>query len=308
MDRHGARIANILVGNDPDEALFEWTMQGPRIWFHDPCEIALSGADLDAWIGSLPIPRGRLIEVPAGSILQYRGRRSGCRGYLAIRGGLRVEPILGSRSTIDGDWASGILARPLQKGDRIELLHATEDSSSARAVLSSRFGTGLGLTAHALDRVVALRYIPSRRAQQSAQQGLLERFGGLFHVSQDMSRQGIVLDGPDVQEHELSSELTAGVAFGTIQLLPSGRPVLLGADRQPTGGYPMLGTIITVDHSAMAQLCPGDRVKLVAAGLESAIEAQRVQRCQEAQLRVARAGISPRFREWSGQAAVYNFC
>ena len=126
MDLHAFRTANILVGNDPDEAGLEMTVMGAELTFTDPAVVAITGADMGATLNGNRTAMYRALPVQAGDILKFGFAMKGCRTYLAVRGGIGVEPVMGSRATMLGKNFGGFKGRKLQKDDRLEIRPCTE--------------------------------------------------------------------------------------------------------------------------------------------------------------------------------------
>ena len=118
MDLHSLRIANILVGNEMNEAGLEVTLIGPDITFKEDEVISITGADLSPMLDGTPIPMYCALSVKKGQHLHFGPRKTGCRAYIAFAGGLDIEPMYGSRST----WVRvniGPVDHALKKGDTI---------------------------------------------------------------------------------------------------------------------------------------------------------------------------------------------
>lgn len=267
LDAVALRLANALVGNEPGAAGLEITLKGPRLAFDEACLIALGGADLSAELDGKPLPPWQAAKVGKGSVLSFGRRVSGCRCYLAVAGGIAVDLVLGSRSTHLRSRIGGLQGRALQAGDRL-LLGRTRMAPA-----------GLALPAGALDafyRRDALRVVPGPHADCLADPGAL--FGPAYRLSARSDRMGYQLDGPAVALKDKAELDSHAVATGALQVLPSGTPVVLLADRQTTGGYPLAGVVASADLHLLGQLKPGDELRFAAVKVD---EAQRALRAQE---------------------------
>jgi biotin-dependent carboxylase-like uncharacterized protein len=260
MDEPAWRLANALVGNHDGEAALEITLAGPTLRFQRDAVIALTGAVIEARADGQALPPWTSCFLPAGTQLRLGGMRHGCRSYLAVRGGFDAAPVLGSRSTDLHAHIGPLEGRALQAGDVIDI-GVREPAAwfrPAQAVQTLRWG---------LDPQPWLDYarVPlgllrghHHGALDDASQRAL--FTQRFVVSKDSNRTGSRMDGALLQlEHplELVSEATLP---GTLQLPPSGQPILLLAEAPVTGGYPRIGQLAAVDLPRIAQRQPGDAV------------------------------------------------
>jgi antagonist of KipI len=278
MDRAAARWANRIVGNADTAAVLEITLRGPTLQFTGGCWLALAGSELDAHLDAQPLPVGSLAWAPAGSRLTLGAVRGGCRSYLALAGGLDVPVVLGSRSTALRAGFGGWGGRPLQKGDALPV--------GVPSLPAPRAAARVQVSSWRVDPAIrwarsfaALRLVASDELPPDCLAALQARE---FTVSPQSDRMGLRLAGAALAPPAQDLRLSAGLAFGSVQLPPDGRPIILGADRQPTGGYALLGTVATVDHGKLAQLCPGARVAFARLTLEEARAALYREQAQEA--------------------------
>jgi len=280
MDEPALRLAQALVGNHGDEAALEITLAGPTLRFRHDAVIALTGGIIEARADGQALPPWTCCFLPAGTLLRLGGMRHGCRSYLAVRGGFDIPPVLGSRST-DLHAAIGPLdGRPLRADDLLPT--GTHDPApwfrATRHVQALRWG---------LDPQPWLDYARApltllRGHHYDALDDVSQRalFKQPFVVSKDSNRTGSRLDGPRLalrRPLELISEATLP---GTLQLPPSGHPILLLAEAPVTGGYPRIGQLATVDLPRLAQRRPGDALCFREIAMDEALE--RLQAREEA--------------------------
>ena len=251
-DAIAARIANLLVGNAESEAGLELTMIGPEIEFLSDGLIALGGAEFAGCAAWQPV------RVTAGQRIKFGAALSGCRGFLAIAGGLDVPPELGSRSTYARAGIGGWAGRALQAGDELPV------NAKSRAV-----GTRWWL-----DRRILPEYgpAPMLRVLAGAQ---AEEFDGAWcdqewKVTPQSDRMGMRLAGVALKRTGGRELLSSAVAPGTVQVPPDGQPIVLLADAQTIGGYPQLANVINVDLPLLAQVRPGGVVRFKPVSLEDA--------------------------------------
>lgn len=254
-DPAAAIAANLLAGNPPDAAVLEFTLTGPTLHFPGETVVALGGGEFSGF------PTWRPVQIPADTTLAVGHALRGCRGYLAVAGGIDVPALLGSRSTHLAAGFGGLAGRPLAAGDRLRLGPAPPPPADFRFRLSSAL---LPLP----STPARLRLIPEPGLAANA-----IPWGQLYRVSARSDRMGLRLEGAGVRG--VGDGVSRGVVPGTVQVPPDGQPILLGADCQTIGGYPVLGHVITADLRLAAQLRPGDRLCFEPATLAEAHTAWR---------------------------------
>lgn len=258
LDPEAAAVANRLLGNDPDAAVLELTLQGPTLKLAEPATIAIVGAMIAATSNGHLLPGQRPLAVPAGE-LKLGGIREGIRAWLSVAGGFDLPAILGSRSTDLRGGFGGKEGRALRAGDLLPL------GKSAPADTAAPQSAAWWIGADDYDCGIArpLRYVSSGHPAAAA---LAER---AWSVSADANRQGMRLRGeplPSIPHHNVSEP----VAVGCIQLPTDGQPIILLADAQTVGGYPRLGYVIAADLPRLAQAGPGALLAFTAIGMEEA--------------------------------------
>ncbi|MGP3959050.1 biotin-dependent carboxyltransferase family protein [Nonomuraea sp. 3N208] len=243
-DAASLRLANRLVGNAEGTAGIELTFGMARLRFRAGAWVALAGAAVPAG----PVQgagMGVPFWVPEGAELRLGMPEWGLRTYLAVRGGIAVEPVLGSRST---DSLSGLGPEPLRAGTLLPV-------GRPEGVIS------VDLAPLPEPRPAVLRVLPGPRDDWFAHEALEEMCARPYTVSQDSNRVGVRLRGPELaraKEGELPSE---GMVAGAVQVPPSGQPIVFLADHPPTGGYPVIAVVRAADLAVAAQLRPGDEVR-----------------------------------------------
>ncbi|MEZ5462143.1 biotin-dependent carboxyltransferase family protein [Dokdonella sp.] len=283
MDPYSSSAANILLGNPEDSAVIEITLSGPQLVFDSAARIALCGASIDARVDTHVLPCWRRIELPAGSVLTLGPCRKGARAYLAVAGGIRVPPVLGSASTDLRSGFGGLHGRCLRAGDELQLLDKTA------GVRQLHVDTRWVDPAEDLDLegVARIRVLPGRDHLKNTD-ALHESD---WQVDAASNRQGLRLSGTRLEIASERERISEPVMPGTVQLPPDGQPIILMADAQTHGGYPRIAHAIRADQPRLAQLRPGERFRLVAC---TPLEAQRAlheQRQRLARIRVAMEGI-----------------
>lgn len=275
MDRFAARVANTLLGNGDNAVVLEIALGGARLRVTETQWFALTGADLDADIDGEAMPLCRPVVVEAGCIIRFRQARRGCRAYLAVQGGFSIEPVLGSAATDARSGFGGHHGRWLQRGDAIAyragMAHNARAFAWRTAWANPDFGDDQPLPFISGDAWPLL--------SAEYRTAWLQR---PWLVSKDSDRMGIRLADALPLPEALASVLSSAVAFGSVQLPPDGRPIILAADRQTTGGYPLIGTLSGLARSRLAQCKPGDTLQFAMIDLQ---DAQRRCRTQETTFR-----------------------
>lgn len=246
-------VANAAVGNERGAAAIEMTLLGASFRALDDCVVAVTGADMGVGINwPRPLRRGEILRFgPAEP-------RTGIRTYVAIGGGIDVPVILGSRSTCLVGGFGGLDGRALRLGDVIRNLPAGSGGGHVRAAPEGSYE-------QPLVRIVGGRY-------RDAVSALVQE---TWRVSARADRQGMRLDGPSIAAPADGTILSQPVTWGTVQLPADGAPIVLLADAQTVGGYPVLGVVITADLHLIGQLGPGDEVRFELVSIAAAQGALR---------------------------------
>jgi len=286
LDSFALRVANLLVGNDENAAGLEITLGGLRLRFEDERIVAWCGGEFDVQIGSRALPAGHVAHVQAGDELKFGRPQIGCRAWLAISGGIDVPVVLGSRSTDLHASFGGIDGRALRDGDQLSLGDCRQSQTATEDI--SSWGGPHDWVSPA-KRYPALRFVRgvdwSRFDDVTIQRFTIHE----FKVSPDSDRMGVRLDGPELKPADKTDLISEAVAPGTIQIPPSGMPILLLGDCQTIGGYPKIAHVITADLGVAAQLRAGDGVRFLEVSLK---DAQQVLMERDRDLGRFRIGLS----------------
>lgn len=246
LDAPAAALANRLVGNDPGAALLETTAGGVAVRATAALTVAVTGAECEVRVDGRAVAFGEPVAVRSGQTVRVGPARTGVRSYLAVAGGVAVEPVLGSRST---DTLAGVGPAVLEAGAVLPV-----GTSSGRPV-------GVDTTAvRRTPGAVVLRYRPGPRADWFAPEAWDLLGGGSYVVSADSNRIALRLDGPPLPRARGGELPSEGLVLGAIQVPPAGRPLVFLNDHPTTGGYPVIGVVHADDLAWCAQLRPGDRV------------------------------------------------
>lgn len=264
MDIHSFYLANILAGNNRSEGVLEMTFQGPTLTFQNDNIIAVTGASMSPCVNGQPIPMYQAVTVRAGDTLSFgMTNGNGSRGYLAFAGGLDVPLVMGSKSTLMRNELGGIKGRKLEQGDVIGFVSPkTELSNLSLRKLEPEKFAGKELT---------LRVVAGPQDTDFTEEELKHFFWYSAVITNEFDRMGCRLQREEPLKHIGDGNIiTDGIAFGSIQVPSNGQPIIMLADRQSTGGYSKIGTVISVDLPKLAQSVPGCRVRFVRVGVELA--------------------------------------
>lgn len=272
MDPCSHRIANALVGNDPDAATLEITLIGPEVAFEDERVVAVAGAEFVLTLDGR-LERGNTAFVaPAGSRLRFGPRARGSRAYLAIAGGVSVTPTLGSRSTHLVSRTGGLDGRALVAGDDVPLGELEVRLKRDATAIASRRRLADGIVALP-DKHARVRVLPGPQRERFADEALDALQSAPYTIASDSDRMGFRLQGPPLAHRFGADILSDATPLGVVQVPASGQPVLLMADRQTTGGYPKIATVIAADIGLAGQLGPGDTISFEVCSRRSALAA-----------------------------------
>jgi antagonist of KipI len=264
LDAHALRVANLLVGNNESDAALEITFGRLQLRFADERIVAWGGGEFDVCIGSTPLPEGHSVFIEQGEKLEIDRPKTGCRLWLAISGGIDVPLALGSRSTDLRANFGGFNGRPFCDGEELPL---GTNSERAKILISKLRGEKIARWKPPHEWSSPARAEPVLRVARGAD---WDRFNSSTHfaltsdpfsVSPDSDRMGVRFEGPELQRSRTADLVSEPVAPGTVQVPPSGQPILLLGDCQTIGGYPKIAHMITVDFPAAAQLRAGDCVR-----------------------------------------------
>ena len=275
MDPLSLQLANALVKNDVGAAALELTVLGPDLHFERDTLVALVGADFEA-----DIPRNRPVLVPADSRVGVSRAARGARGYLAVAGGIAVEPVLGSRSTYIPGGFGGIEGRVLKRGDVLPLVENSAELSRERfAALKHKRGWSVRWSVPSFtvpDREpIVLHAIEGEHFGDFDANMQRVFFDTVWRVTPDSNRMGYRLAGPQLTRSKGGEILSGPTCLGSVQVPANGVPIALMADHQTTGGYPRIAEIASADVPRLAQIAPGGTVHFARCGLDIAAELRR---------------------------------
>ncbi len=270
LDRHAYALSNLLAGNAPGAAALEMTLLGGTFRFARDAYVGLAGADMQAALdgGGVPCWSGFLVR--AGSVLALSAARAGVRCYLAVRGGIDVAPVLGSRSTYARAGVGGFQGRPLSAGDALSSGPASLRDAAPRG-LPARAVPGYGPD-------LRLRVVLGPQDDRFLPEGVATFLAGAYTVTNRNDRMGYQLEGPVIRHAHGPDIVSDGLLPGAVQVPGSGTPFVMTADCHTVGGYAKIATVIGPDLDRLAQARRGDVVRFARCTPREAVEVVRRRR------------------------------
>jgi antagonist of KipI len=265
MDPFALRAANLLVGNPLDAAALEITLAGPRLRATEKCLIAVAGADLGLRMNGWELPPWMAVFVRRGWTIEFGGRKAGCRAVLAVAGGIDVGPVMGSHSTYLSGGFGGLEGRALRRGDLVPV-GPTDFPLPTQAGLT--FPRRL---IPAYSDTPEIRVVLGPQDDCFTDEGIATFLSSEYRGSSASDRMGCRLQGTKIAHKGPAGIISDGIPLGAVQVPPDGQPIIMLADRQATGGYPKIATVISADIPLLAQCVPGQSsVRFKAVGVEEA--------------------------------------
>ena len=257
LDLQAAVYANRLVGNPVTSAVLESTFGGTVVRFGQDTKVAVTGAEVDVEIDQFPMTNWETLIAPAGSEVGVSIPSAGLYTYIAVEGGIDVPEVLGSRSTHVASGIGGFQGRALSEGDELALGSEIESGSRPRAGTA----TALNFRPACRDEARRIRVMAGPQFDAFDDEAKATFFGSKFSVSNLTDRQGTRLEGAEVRAIGGKHDIVSDPAYmGAVQIPADGKPIILLADRQPTGGYAKIASVISADLPAVVQRTPGSEI------------------------------------------------
>lgn len=252
MDVRSYHIANALVGNFTDEAVIEMTYLGGSFKFLESNYIAITGADMSPKLDGVPVEMYTTVFVKQDETLTFSVAESGMRAYIAVRGGIDVPVIMGSRSTNLKCKLGGLDGRPLKAGDIVPCRDVYDEFHKhlIHSAPKEDFGSD----------EITVRVLLGPQDDYFTDHGIKTFLNSTYTVTNESDRMGCKLSGEKIEYKNTVDIISDGIVFGSIQIPRTGNPIIMLADRQTTGGYAKIATVISVDLPLLAQARPGTKV------------------------------------------------
>jgi len=248
-DQLSYRLANRLVGNPETAACLEFTLGSGVILFHRAMGVAVTGAPAPLRLAGRPAPMGRWNHAAAGEVLELGVPDYGLRTYVAVSGGVTVPPVLGSRST---DTLSGLGPARLQAGQVLPVGREYATPPPGPDVIAAPVPG---------NPHVVLAYRRGPRDDWFTKDTLARFESAGWEVTARSDRVGTRLAGPQLATARHDQLPSEGMVLGSIEIPPSGQPIVFLADHPATGGYPVIGVVEPEDVAVLAQTRPGSTVR-----------------------------------------------
>lgn len=265
MDWYSHARANRLLGNPENTATLEITLLGPELEADGDVSGVVCGAEFALSAGDRTVAPGEPFTLTAGERLRFGPRQSGARAFLAVRGGLALPSILGSLSTSLPGRMGPLQGRALKAGDVLAVGGADHGAAASPDPLPLPLPIGGAV----------LRVIPGPHEDRFTPQATGTLTRERFTVTSESNRMGYRLSGPPLRHAGAADILSDATPIGSLQVPATGQPILLMADRQTTGGYPKIATVITADLPLAGQLAPGDWIEFRLTSMSDAAAALR---------------------------------
>jgi len=262
MDQFAIKMGNRLLSNNDNDAALEATFMGPSIKAISDTIIAITGGDLSPTLNGKILPMWESISLKEGDTISFEGPRAGIRTYICIAGGIDVPLIMESRSTYLRSNIGGYLGRSLQQGDILS------NSTPNKEVVKGRKVSTYIVPSYGGD--VTLRVVLGPQDSEFTEDGINTFLTSKYVVTSQMDRMGIRLEGTEITHREKADIISDGIMFGSIQIPGNGQPIIMMADRQTTGGYTKIATIISIDIPKISQAQPGDKIQFDKVTVENA--------------------------------------
>lgn len=278
MDQFAHRVGNWLVGNDESDATLEMTYMGADIEFEEDGVFAITGADMDPTLGGEPVPTWTAVRAEAGDTLSFEFAMEGTYAYLAVAGGIDIEPVMGSRSTYTLIGIGGHEGRPLETGDELPI-------GKPSANVDTMIGTSIGEANRPDDSTNEINVVMGLCDYRLTDEGKERFIDAEWKVSDEADRVGYRFEGPDITNMfekreqpfgagpDVTNVVDLGYPVGSIQM--AGQPIVLMRDAVTGGGYTTVGTIVSPDRDVLAQCRTHNTVDFNAIGIEDALDIRR---------------------------------
>lgn len=266
MDSYSMRIANILVGNDEGEGTLEMTFMGISAEFDCDAVIAITGADMSPELNGDPIESYRAVSVHRGDILTMKTALNGMRAYLAVAGGFDIEKRMGSLSTNLKCKLGGFEGRKLAAGDELPIKRSSRLISERKTYSRNTYPDSM-----------TVRVILGPQNDYFTDTGIKTFLSKEYTVSEKTDRMGVRLCGEKIENKNGVDIISDAIAMGSVQIPASGEPIIMMADRQTTGGYAKIATVISADLWLIAQARAGVKISFRSVNERRAVNILRKQ-------------------------------
>jgi len=256
LDKISFDWANRLLDNSPNDCVIEASIGGLVLQVEIDTQIAVTGGDAELSINQTPVASWQTHSVKVGDKITFGFATTTTRHYLAVKGGFQVEPMFGSCATVAREKLGGLNGSALKAGDALPGLSVSQDTITQNSVNQSDRPDYLS---SAKSNDITLRVILGYQKDSFSNLQKARFFNNEFTISDKCDRMGFRLTGPEIKS-DISSMLSEGICYGAIQVPADGQPIILLNDRQTIGGYPKIGSVLSLDIPKLTQRLPGTSV------------------------------------------------
>lgn len=285
MDAPALSMANWMVGNDASAAGIEISIFPFKLKFHEAACFACTGAGTTLELRQRKVPSWWAAQAMAGDVLTIAPPAHGARAYLALAGGIDVPLVLGSRSTDLKSGFGGLEGRGLRKEDHLALGEARRRGDAATTSFGIAPQSRLRFADEMAGGTVRIRALASAEHKHFTEAAIAAFERTEYRLTPDCNRQGYRLDGEALKTKRPLELLSHGIVPGTVQVPPSGQPIVQMAEANTCGGYPKIANVIEPDLWRLAQLRPGQRIRFELVDHETAVAAIHEQDREQARIR-----------------------
>lgn len=286
MDCPALTVANLLVGNDVNAAGLEVVLFPFKLKFIEDCRFAMTGANAKAYLDESELPPNWAVQGKSGQTLTLSAPAHGARIYLAFAGGIDVPLIMNSRSTDLKTGFGGGQGRGMLRGDRLSM------GPTAAKSLRDGIGAAIARDLPTKGSDVCIRVLPSAEFDLFDEVARSDFFSQPWTLTQEANRMGMRFSGPSLKLIRPLELFSHGILPGTVQVPPSGQPIVQMADANTCGGYPKIANVISADLWRLAQTPIGATVRFFEVDYACSHQAQEQQNAYLSALRRALAAVS----------------
>jgi antagonist of KipI len=251
MDDFSFQLANMLVGNHPNDACLEITVIGPELEALSDTQIALGGGDLPPLVNNEEVTMWQTINIERGDVVSFGKLRNGCRAYLSVRGGINVPLVLGSRATYTRCQLGGVQGRQLKIGDVLEGFDSANPLNHRLALPDDSVPD--------FNSEVHVNAVLGPHLDRFTQKGVATFLSSSYAVTFEADRMGYRTEGPAIELKTTGDVISDAILPGAVQVPSDGKPIIMMKDAQTTGGYAKIAAVVTSDIHVLGQMKPNDK-------------------------------------------------
>jgi len=275
LDKLSFDWANRLLGNEPNACVIEVSIGGLVLQSNIDTQIAITGGNAEITINNATVPSWQTHLIKAGDKISFGFAKTASRHYLAVKNGFQLEAMFGSCSTVVREKLGGLDGSALQAGDSLACFPIDPTVLNQYRVKQSDRPTYVDNTdsyadqASASHKVIELRVVLGYQHESFNHLDKTRFFTNEFTISDKCDRMGFRLTGPEIKS-SISEMLSEGICYGAIQIPADGQPIILLNDRQTIGGYPKIGSVLSLDIPKLTQRLPGTKLTFRAIDIDEA--------------------------------------